>query len=161
VEKTPSNLLMTRFLQRLFPTAAFLLVIRHPVVVTLSTAKWARRTPLPLVMDNWFAAHDALREDLPHLSRVKVITYEALTNRPAETLAEVAECLSLEVPISHETLQSHRSSVYEKRWQAMGSSRNPLVRASHAYMIARYAERAKHYGYSLTDLGYEGSPDFG
>ena len=156
VEKTPSNLLMTRFLQSLFPTAAVLLVVRHPVVVTLSTAKWASRTPLPLVMDNWFAAHDTLRGDLPHVSRVKLITYEALTQRPKETLAEVTEYLGLDVPIPHESLQGDRSSVYEKRWAAMGRSRNPLARASHAYMMARYADRARSYGYSLTDLDHEG-----
>jgi hypothetical protein len=156
VEKTPSNLVMTRFLQRLFPTAAFLQVVRHPVVVTMSTAKWARRTPLPLVMDNWFAAHDTFRDDLPHISRIKVITYEALTRRPAETLGEVSEYLGLEVPIPHESLQADRSSVYEQRWDAMGRSRNPVTRASHAYMMARYADRAQSYGYSLTDLDQEG-----
>jgi hypothetical protein len=159
VEKSPSNLMMTRFLQKLFPTAAFLLVVRHPVVVTLSTAKWAPRTPLPLVMDNWFAAHVALRDDLPHLSRVKVIAYEALTNRPVETLAEVAEYLGLEAPIPHDTLQNDRSSAYQERWEAMASSRNPLVRTSHRYMIARYARRAKCFGYSLTDLEKEGGFD--
>jgi hypothetical protein len=156
VEKSPSNLMMTRFLQRLFPQAVFLVVVRHPVVVTLSTAKWVRPTPLPLVMDNWFAGHDTLRGDLPHLSRVKLISYEDLTRRPAETLAEVADHLALQSPIPHETLRSDRSSTYEQRWAAMRHSRNPLRRASRGYMVARYAERAKTFGYSLTDLEYQG-----
>jgi hypothetical protein len=156
VEKSPSNTLMTRFLQQLFPHAVFLVVVRHPVVVTLSTAKWVRPTPLPLVMDNWFAAHETLRGDLPHLSRVKLITYEDLTRRPAETLAEVAEHLDLQGPIPHETLRRDRSSTYEERWEAMRRSRNPLVRASRAYMVGRYAERANTFGYSLTDLEYQG-----
>src|SRR3954453_22034341 len=37
VEKSASNVVMTRFLQKIVPEAAFLVVIRHPVVVTLST----------------------------------------------------------------------------------------------------------------------------
>lgn len=161
VEKTPSNLLMTRFLQKMFPTASFLVVVRHPVVVTLSTAKWAPRTPLHRVMDNWFAAHDALREDYPHLARVHLITYESLTRRPAETLAGVSDHLGLDTPIPHETLQSNRSSVYEERWKAMARSRNPLVRASHGLMMARYAERATTYGYDLTDLDRQGRLEMG
>ena len=118
VEKSPSNLLMTRFLQRLFPEAAFLLVVRHPVVVTLSTAKWARRTPLPRLMDNWFAAHDTFRADVAHLSRVKVITYEALTRRPKETLAEVADYLGLDSPF-----RTSRSSGIGRRRTRTGGRR--------------------------------------
>ncbi|HEV7196847.1 MAG TPA: sulfotransferase, partial [Pedococcus sp.] len=116
IEKSPSNLVMTRFLQALFPDAAFLMIVRHPVVVTLSTAKWAPRTPLPLVMDNWFVAHDRLRADLPHLSRAKVITYEALTRRPAETVAGVGDFLGLSTAVPHESLRGDRSSVYEQQW---------------------------------------------
>lgn len=157
VEKSPSNVVMTRFLQKLFPGSAFLVVIRHPVVVTLSTAKWAPRTPLPRIMDNWFAAHDLLRKDMPHLARVKVITYEALTRRPEETLGEVADFLGLDSPIPHQGLQRDRSSPYEKRWAGMAHSRNPWVRASRRYILSRYAERARDYGYSLTDLDDEGA----
>ena len=156
VEKSPSNTLMTRFLQRLFPQAVFLVVVRHPVVVTLSTAKWVRPRPLPLIMDNWFAGHDTLRADLPYLSKVKLITYEDLTRRPVETLAEVGEYLDMDGRIPHETLRSDRSSSYEERWEAMRRSRNPFVRASRAYMVARYAERATTFGYSLSDFEYQG-----
>jgi hypothetical protein len=156
VEKSPSNTLMTRFLQRLFPQAVFLVVVRHPVVVTLSTAKWVRPTPLPLVMANWFAGHETLRDDLPYLSRVKLITYEDLTRRPVETLADVADYLALQGRIPHQTLRSDRSASYEQRWEGMRRSRNPLARASRAYMIARYAERARTFGYSLTDFAYQG-----
>ena len=42
----------------------------------------------------------------------------------------------------------------------MSRSRNPLRRASYAYMVSRYADRAKEYGYSLTDLEYEGATTF-
>jgi hypothetical protein len=156
VEKSPSNVVMTRFLQKLFPSSSFVVVIRHPVVVTLSTAKWAPRTPLPRLMDNWFAAHELFRADLRHLSRAKVITYEALTRRPEETLGEVADFLGLDSPIPHQHLQRDRSSAYEQRWEALGRSRNPWVRASRRYMLSRYGERALDYGYSLTDLDYEG-----
>lgn len=40
LEKSPPNLVMTRFLQELFPNSYFVIVVRHPIVVTLATLKW-------------------------------------------------------------------------------------------------------------------------
>lgn len=160
VEKSPPNLLMTRFLHRLFPEAVFVLIMRHPVVVTLSTAKWARRTPLPRLMDNWFAAHDIVREDLRHLPRALLISYEELVREPEHTLAGVSELLGLASPISHGTLRSDRSAAYRDRWKAMGRSRNPATRSMHRYILARYGRRAAIYGYSLADLERAEAPAF-
>lgn len=38
LEKSPPNLVMTRFLQQLFPDSGFIMVVRHPVIVALSTS---------------------------------------------------------------------------------------------------------------------------
>ena len=40
LEKSPPNLIRTRFLQRLFPNAYFVMIVRHPVAVSLATMKW-------------------------------------------------------------------------------------------------------------------------
>ena len=160
VEKSPPNLLMTRFLHRLFPEAVFVLIMRHPIVVTLSTAKWARRAPLPRLMDNWFAAHDIVREDLRHLPRALLISYEDLVRQPEHTLAGVRELLGLASPIAHGTLRSDRSTAYRDRWEAMGRSRNPVTRSIHTYILARYGRRAVTYGYSLADLERAEAPAF-
>ena len=58
VEKSPPNLVMTRFLQALYPHASFVVIVRHPVVVALGTDKWLRGRTLRTPMANWFAAHD-------------------------------------------------------------------------------------------------------
>ena len=54
VEKSPPNLVMGRFLQSLYPSAAFVFIVRHPVTVTLATRKWRKRTSLNRLMSNWF-----------------------------------------------------------------------------------------------------------
>ena len=51
VEKSPPNLLMTRFLQGAFPDARFVMVVRHPAIVSLSTRKWARLRSLGALLD--------------------------------------------------------------------------------------------------------------
>lgn len=160
VEKSPPNLLATRFLHRLFPEAAFVMIMRHPVVVTLSTAKWARRTPLPRVMDNWFAAHDTFRSDIQHLPRVLVLTYEELIKEPVRTLSRVGDFIDVSTPIPHDTLRSDRSTAYQQRWEEMATGRNPIGRAARAYMTARYSDRALSYGYSFVDLDRTTAPEF-
>jgi hypothetical protein len=40
LEKSPPNLIRTRFLQALFPEAVFVVLVRHPIAVSLATLKW-------------------------------------------------------------------------------------------------------------------------
>ena len=87
---------MTRFLQGAFPDARFLMVVRHPAVVSLSTRKWARRRPLGTLLDHWFAAHRRLEQDAAFLRRLLVVKYEHLVADPQGTLASIAAFLELE-----------------------------------------------------------------
>jgi hypothetical protein len=152
VEKSPPNLVRMRFLQALFPTASFVMIIRHPVVVALSTKKWAPRRSYRSVFENWFAAHDTMRRDAPHIERLRVVKYEDLVARPAEVLAEVAAFLDLNGAIPDGVVQGGRSSAYERTWAEWQTSRNPLLRLRHRRLVAGFGERALGYGYRLDDL---------
>jgi hypothetical protein len=152
VEKSPPNLLMTRFLQAVLPDARFVMIVRHPVVVTLSTRKWARRVPLDRLAEHWFRAHDLFAADAPHLRQLHVVKYEDLTRRPEETLAGVSRFLELDGPAPADTLQRHRSSAYEREWDAWASSRWPWLAGRHHRLCRRFEERARRYGYSMRDL---------
>lgn len=156
VEKSPPNLVMTRFLQATFPDARFLIVVRHPVVVTLSTRKWARRVPLARLTEHWFRAHDLFLGDAPRLRHLHVVKYEDLVAKPEPTLAAVADFLSLDGPIPADTLQSGRSSTYEQQWQSWARSRRPGRRLAHRRLCRRFSERAQHYGYDMRDLAVSG-----
>lgn len=156
VEKSPPNLVMTRFLQATFPEARFVIVVRHPVVVTLSTRKWARRMPLSRLAEHWFHAHDMFLGDAPALRRLHVVKYEDLVAKPEPTLAGVADFLELDGPIPAGTLQSHRSSSYEQQWADWERSARPWHRLAHRRLVRRFGERAAHYGYDMRDLAVSG-----
>jgi hypothetical protein len=156
VEKSPPNLVMTRFLQATFPAARFVIVVRHPVVVTLSTRKWARRMPLGRLVEHWFHAHDIFLGDAPWLRHLLVVKYEDLVGKPEPTLAAVGDFLELDGPIPTDTLQSGRSSRYEQQWQAWSRSRRPGQRLAHRRLSKRFAERAALYGYDMRDLAVSG-----
>jgi Sulfotransferase family len=152
VEKSPPNLVMTRFLQALFPPASFVVIVRHPVVVALGTDKWLRGRTLRTPLANWFAAHDTFLADLPSLRSVHVVRYEALVREPAVELAALGAALGLDGPLDAGLWQSGRSDAYAARWAAMATDRLPWRRALRRSLVAEFGERAATYGYDIEDL---------
>jgi hypothetical protein len=152
VEKSPPNLIMTRFLQELFPDASFVMVVRHPVIVTLSTRKWARRMTMAKLTEHWFRAHDVFTADAPAIRNLRVVKYEDLVARPEETLDGIGRFLGLDGPIPPETLQGHRSSSYAAQWESWAGSKAPLPYLRHHGLVRAYEQRARRYGYSMRDL---------
>lgn len=94
LEKTPSNLLKMRYLQALFPTACFVILVRQPVAVTLATRKWSQTSTFSL-LSHWLRCHDLVVEDLPFLSRAIVVRYEAWVSRPEPTTTRITDFLGI------------------------------------------------------------------
>ena len=88
VEKSPPNLVRTRFLQGLFPDASFVVILRHPIAVSLATQKWSQ-TSLRSLLRHWLVCHEALADDRPHVERLLALTYEELVDDPAACLDRV------------------------------------------------------------------------
>ena len=152
IEKSPPNIVRMRFLQRLYPGASFIMVVRHPVVVTLSTKKWARRNTYSQVFDNWFAAHDTMRRDAERIERLHVLKYEDLVMRPDDTLASVQRFLGLETAIPSELVQGGRSNAYEALWYGWERSNLPWERLRITSLKRRFADRVRSFGYDMDDL---------
>lgn len=150
VEKSPPNLVRGRYLQQVFPGSAVIAMLRHPVIVALSTKKWARLQSLEQLVEHWFIAHDLLRQDAPHLSRLHVVHYERMADDTEACLGKMAEFLRLETPLDATRWQSSRSSSYLDRWHAMASG-TAIQRWQRERIIRRFAGRATTYGYDIED----------
>jgi hypothetical protein len=151
VEKTPANLLKTRFLQAAFPDAYFIVIKRHPVPVSLASQKQWSRKPLHRLLDHWLRCHEIFDEDKTHLSRLYELSYEDFIKAPRKLLLEIATFLGTEFS---DSLGGEITEVYNKqyfdRWDQM-------VRSSHFKSYYRcvaglYEERFRKYGYSLAPL---------
>ncbi|NHI20834.1 sulfotransferase [Phycicoccus endophyticus] len=151
VEKSPPNLLMTRFLQALFPDAAHVVVIRHPVVVALSTKKWARTRTLAQLVEHSLRAYEIFEEDSPALRRLVVLRYEELVTDPATVLGRVGDVLGLESPFPTDAIRAGHSSAYERRWEEYRTGA-PWLRWQRRVIESRFAGRLARLGYSLEDL---------
>lgn len=154
VEKSPPNLIMTRYLQALFPEAAFVMVVRHPVMVNLATARWRRATSLSRLLDNWFRAHGTLAADAGLIRRLHIVRYESLVADPDAVLEEVRAFLGLTGTIPGTAVSPSRSDRYRDRWTRMSDSALPWERLTFRRNRARFEERALEFGYSLRDLDY-------
>lgn len=145
LEKSPPNILRTRFLQAVFPEASFVMIFRHPVAVSLATQKWSK-TSLAGLMRHWLVAHRTFERDRPHLERVLVVSYEHLIARTQECLDAVYAFLGLD---SHPTTLATRpdgNEPYFERWRRL----NPLYRR---LLEWRFERQVAGFGYSLVDLG--------
>jgi hypothetical protein len=160
VEKSPPNLIMGRFLQALFPGSAYVVVMRHPVVVALGTAKWRRlwsrnwqnHTTIEEMVEHWLIAHRLMREDLRRLDRYAVLRYEDLVEHPQTELAKVQQLLGLQTPIPAGSI-SERSSSYEAEWARMAEG-NILDRRRRRRIEERFGAEIETFGYRLDDLRF-------
>jgi hypothetical protein len=147
LEKSPPNLLKTRFLQALFPDSAFVVVLRHPIAVSLATAKWRRTRRLGRLIEHWLRCHEIFAVDKPLLERVHVIRYEDLVREPEPILRGVFEFLELDPIPPSEPVEAGADERYFTQWREL--KRDPRMRAYLDLSALRCERRARRWGYRL------------
>jgi hypothetical protein len=153
VEKTPTNLLMTRFLQAAFPDCYFVVIRRHPVAVSLGTQRMqnARPTSLHRLFEHWLLCHETFEQDKKYLKHVYELSYEDYIQNPGRHHEEIAAFIGTRVPQDGlKEVNADRSNKYFDRW-------SNLLKASswkryYRYIAKKYEPRFAAYGYSLTDF---------
>jgi len=149
VEKTPSNLIMTRFLQAAFPHAYFIVIRRHPVPVSMASQKWSMSS-LHRLFEHWLRCHELFKEDRKYLRRIYELTYEEYLVDPAKHHRKIAEFIGTNAPTAvMESVTSTYNQKYMERWFSLLS--NSPFRAYYRYIAHRYEPRFAKYNYSLLD----------
>jgi len=146
LEKSPPNLMCTRFLQAMFPDSRFVMVVRHPIAVACATQKWSATRPHSLI-EHWLAGNECLVNDLPHLRQVHVVRYENLVRDPDAEMARVFDFLGLDAVDAERTIRQGVNEQYFKTWDER--ARHPVKRVYLTATAARYERRARRFGYSL------------
>lgn len=116
VEKTPSNLLRMRLLNRLLEPARFVIVTRHPVAACLATLKWTEGSLFSL-LSHWVHCYRIARDDAASLPHVIWTSYEAFVARPEQELNRLLQFAGLEpVPGIAPALKSENEK-YFQQWR--------------------------------------------
>lgn len=146
VEKSPGNLLKTRFLQEVFPQAYFIIVRRHPVAVSLATQKWSR-TPLHELLEHWLRCQQIFEEDKNRLMRLYELSYEDYITDPAKYLREMADFIGAAPESSGVDVGDGYNKRYFDRWAQMLET--STFRPYYRRVCEEYHPKFLKYGYSL------------
>lgn len=157
VEKTPGNLLMTRFLQAAFPNSYFIVIRRHPIPVSMSTQSlrlpgmiWnVRATSLHRLFEHWLHCQEVFEGDKRYLRRLYELRYEDYIENPAKYNEEIAAFIGTRV-LKEATarIKGARSQKYFERWRYL--LRNSVFKGYYRYVARKYEPKFARYGYSLT-----------
>jgi hypothetical protein len=155
LEKSPPNLIRTRFLQAMFPNSYFLVILRHPVAVSLATRRWYRTLRfytirLRTVFEHWLTCHELFWEDRRYLDHYLVLKYEQLVHQPERSLGQIYTFLGLEMQPLIERLHAGINEKYFAQWQYLRDglfSRYPTRR-----LERDFEARIRRFGYSFIDL---------
>jgi len=172
VEKTPANLLMTRFLQAAFPNSFFVVLKRHPIAVGMAAQKWkVNVTSLANMFEHWLHCHALFEQDRPYLKRVYELTYEGYVGNAHKYHKEIAAFIgtSLPEPPKNDTFRyvaqwrnPRGLRVPDQAFEEVGGAYNQkyferwsrLVQYSpfrvyYRYLAKMYEPRFLQHGYSL------------
>ena len=122
VEKTPGNLIMSRYLRTIAPDSWFVFVTRHPTAVSLATHRWAE-VSLPVLLEHWFRAHEIMEADLASLDRWIVVKYEALVAEPKRYIDQICDAIGLDHAPLGESFQQAANTGYEQLLRGGGKGR--------------------------------------
>jgi hypothetical protein len=149
VEKTPGNLLMTRFLQAAFPNSYFVVIKRHPVAVSMANQRWKKSmASLRMGFEHWLHCYGLYGEDKKYLRHLYELRYEDYINDPSRYHREIARFVGAEVSADEmEELAGAHNRKYFDRWRGLLTD-SPL-RGYYRYLARKYEPRFDPYGYSL------------
>ena len=148
VEKTPGNLVITRFLQAAFPNSYFIIIRRHPVPVGLATQKWKINvTSLYNMFEHWLRCHELLLDDAPKIEHLLVMRYEEFVFDPDRRLGDVFRFAGVEPLPSGLEVKGGINDGYFRRWTL--ARRAPGTVTDIATAVETLEDRVSRFGYSL------------
>jgi hypothetical protein len=147
VEKSPPNLLRTRFLQALFPCARFIIMMRHPIPVSLATQKWSG-TRLHSLIAHWLQCHETFWDDKDHLDRLLVLRYEKFVQSPCKVLKKVWRFIDVAPHRTPVTVKKGLNKKYFEKWKK--TENRSLRRKLYTLCLkVTYQRKLKKFDYTL------------
>ena len=96
-EKSPPNLIRSRYLQALFPDATFVAIVRHPwTTVSANGKKRSKWAGVRKQTRHWIHGYKLFLKDNPYLKRCMTVKYEDLVHDAPATMTELCGFCELE-----------------------------------------------------------------
>jgi hypothetical protein len=151
IEKSPPNLVRTRFLQRIFPKSMFIIILRHPIAVAYATRKWSK-TDIPSLIEHSLRCYERFREDIPVLSKVYILRYEEFVLEPKHHIRALLRWIGIEPFEFQHEVQPSINDKYFALWESDRHSPSKKLFGVFTVLFRRFKEfekRANVFGYSI------------
>ena len=160
IEKSPPNMLKMRFLQRLFPDARFILLIRNPFAVAAATLGWERPPVRPFACDrllrHWIRCHEIALDDARHIGNLRIVRYEELVAEPQRVLEDLRRFLELEGAVPPDGIEPGHDTRRLGRWEEL--ERSGLLGLAARRARSRHGPRIARFGYVWGHAHTAGAP---
>lgn len=118
LEKSPPNIIRSRFLRALFPSSKFIFMLRNPVVVAMATKKWSSSSYEDLI-DHSLLCIETMLSDVKLFDEddFRVIKYEDFTGDPGQNLNQICDWLDCAIPKRSLDIRISVNEKYFKSWK--------------------------------------------
>jgi len=145
LEKSPPNLVRSRFFQAVFPNSRFVFIVRHPIAVAMATQKWSGTSVVELIL-HWYTAHRILFDDFAKLQRGLIFRYEDFVRTPQFYLDEICKLVGIGSFQPREGVADHNQK-YLSQWLLRYEREKDLLLRMYPDVSAFLSQ----FGYSLTE----------
>ena len=139
LEKSPTNLIRTRFLQKLFKNSYFIIMIRHPLAVSNASFKWNKQS-LEKYFDHWIKGYNIFLSDSKYLKNFILIRYEDLCENSSKEINRIEMLINENLDIKNDELK--------KLYNSNGKYFNKIDKL----LINKYEKSFNKFGYSLKNI---------
>jgi hypothetical protein len=116
LEKSPPNIIRTRFLQKLFPKSAFVVILRHPIAVAYATKKWTK-TSAPNLIEHNLKCYERFITDRPNLKSVYIMHYESFVRSPQVEISKILRWIGVEPCPINVKVNQNVNDKYFRLWE--------------------------------------------
>jgi len=149
LEKSPPNLIRTRFLQAMFPGAYFVIIMRHPIAYACPRQSESKIKGIYSLLKHWIVCHEILMNDSSHIKNLFVIKYEEFVSDPEMHLGRIYAFLRCPPHPTHQTVKSDINQKYFAAWDRKQT--RPLSRPCLDFISWKFERNVNRFGYSLYD----------
>ena len=146
LEKSPPNLIKTRFLQKLFPDSIFITILRHPIAVSLATQKWSKNSMEDL-LKHWLRCHSLYNQDKAFLSNTYEVKYNELIKNPKLHFNSIYKLSGVNSVQDNETELKNKNSRYFEKWKEM--QKGFFAKRKFSKLKLKYEDQINEFGFSL------------
>ncbi len=147
IEKSPPNIIRTRFLQKLYPHCKFIVILRHPLAVSYATQKWSN-TSINSLLEHSILAYEIFLKDMKHLSSVYVLRYEEFVLDPKKTIENIFSYLEINPVNVNHAVHSNVNDRYFSMWE---KDRKKILNRVFDSAAKKFEHRSNKFGYSLNN----------